>query len=179
MIFRYSTVIILGALTGAVSLGQAAGEYNEYKVKAAFLYNFPKFVEWPSQSFKGPSDPIVIAVLGRSPFHDTLAEALAGKTINGRPFQVREISEVPQASGCQILFVASSERRRVAQLLKDAGISGVLTIGESLNFAEEGGVVNFKIEDGNVRLQINLEAARRQQLHISAKLLHLAEIVGK
>jgi YfiR/HmsC-like len=173
---HYGSAIILGALMSVGSSGQVA---DEYKVKAAFLYNFPKFVEWPPHSFKGPADPIVIGVLGRNPFHDALSEALAGKTINGRPFQVREISDASQATGCQMLFVAASERKRITELLKGNAITGVLTIGETANFAEEGGVVNFKIEEGTVRLQINLEAARRQQLHISAKLLSLAEIVGK
>jgi hypothetical protein len=174
--FHYGSAIILGAL---MSVGSSAQVADEYKVKAAFLYNFPKFVEWPSQSFKGPSDPIVIGVLGRNPFHDALADALAAKTINGRPFQVREISDASQAAGCQMLFVAASERKHITELLKENAITGVLTIGETANFAQEGGVVNFKIEDGTVRLQINLQAARRQQLHISAKLLSLAEIVGK
>jgi len=162
-----------------MSVGSSGQVADEYKVKAAFLYNFPKFVEWPAHSFKGPADPIVIGVLGRNPFRDALAEALAGKTINGRPFQVRELSDASQAAGCQMIFVAASERKRITELLKEDAITGVLTIGETANFAEEGGVVNFKIEEGTVRLQINLEAARRQHLHISAKLLSLAEIVGK
>jgi hypothetical protein len=175
-VFRFLSATILGVL---MSVGSSAQVADEYKVKAAFLYNFPKFVEWPPHAFKGPADPIVIGVLGRNPFRDALTDALAGKTINGRPFQVREIAEASQAAGCQMLFVASSERRRIADLLKENNITGVLTIGETANFVEEGGVVNFLIEGGNVRLQINLEAARRQQLRISAKLLSLAEIVGK
>ena len=174
MTFRYGSAIIVGMLMSVGSFGQTA---DEYKVKAAFLFNFPKFVEWPAQSFKGPADPIVIGVLGRNPFHDALPDALAGKKINGRSFQVREISDISQAAGCQILFVASSERKRALDLL--SGITGVLTVGETAKFADEGGVINFKIEAGNVRLQINLEAARRQRLHISAKLLSLAEIVEK
>ena len=176
MIFRYSMAIILGALMSIGASGQAA---DEYKVKAAFLYNFPKFVEWPAQAFKSPADPIVIGVLGRNPFHEALSDALAGKNINGRRFEIREISEASQAAGCQMIFFAASERKRNAELLKEIGMMGILTIGETANFAEDGGVVNFKIEGGNVRLQINLDAARRQQLHISAKLLSLAEIVGK
>jgi hypothetical protein len=148
-------------------------------VKAAFLYNFAKFVDWPAQVFKSSTDPIVIGVLGKNPFGDALVAETAGKTLGGRAFEVREVSDARQVLACQILFVSSSERKRLAMLFSQIGGPGILTVGETDNFTAEGGVVNFKIEDGTIRLQINIEAARRQQLHISAKLLSLAEIVGK
>ena len=121
----------------------------------------------------------MIGVLGKNPFGDSLAAAVAGKTWGGRGFQVREISTAPQAAGCQIVFISSSERKRLGALLAGIGNAAVLTVGETDNFAAAGGIVNFKIEAGSVRLQINVEAARKQQLHISAKLLSLAEIVEK
>jgi hypothetical protein len=173
---RNSCAIVLGIL---LSTGARAQEANEYQVKAAFLYNFAKFVEWPSQAFKSPTDPIVIGVLGKNPFSDALAAAVAGKAWAGRAFQVREISTAQQAAGCQIVFISSSERKRLAALLADIGNAPVLTVGETENFTAAGGMVNFKIEAGSVRLQINVEAARKRELHISAKLLSLAEIVGK
>jgi hypothetical protein len=92
---------------------------------------------------------------------------------------VREIATAQQAAGCQIVFISSSERKRLAALLSGIGNAAVLTVGETDNFTAAGGIVNFKIEAGSVRLQINVEAARKQQLHISAKLLSLAEIVEK
>jgi YfiR/HmsC-like len=173
---RHSFAIALGILLAADAGAQAA---NEYRIKAAFLYNFAKFVEWPVQAFKNPSDPIVIGVLGKDPFGDALAEAVAGKTLGGRAFQVREIADAQQAAGCQIVFVSASERKRLGPLFTRIGNAAVLTVGETDNFAAEGGVINFKIDAGSVRLQINIEAARRQQLRISAKLLSLAEIVEK
>lgn len=176
MIIRYTCALVLGVL---LSSGAAAQEANEYQVKAAFLYNFAKFVEWPPEAFKGPSDPIVIAVVGKNPFGTLLAEEVAGKTLLGRPFQVREVTNAQQASGCQIVFVSSSERKRLEALFTLIGKSAVLTVGETDNFAAEGGIINFKIDAGNVRLQINVGAARRQQIRISAKLLSLAEIVEK
>jgi hypothetical protein len=148
-------------------------------VKAAFLYNFAKFVDWPPQAFKSSTDPIVIGVLGKNPFGDALVAVTAGKTLGNRAFQVREVLDPGQAAACQILFVSSSERKRLATLFSQIDGLGILTVGETDNFAAAGGVVNFKIEAGTVRLQINIEAARRQQLHISAKLLSLAEIAGK
>jgi YfiR/HmsC-like len=173
---RHTCAIVLGILLSADARAQQA---NEYQVKAAFLYNFAKFVEWPSQAFKNPSDSIVIGVLGTNPFGDALAAAVAGKTLGGRSFQVREISTAQQAAVCQIVFIGSSERKRLAALLLGMGNAAVLTVGETDNFAAAGGIVNFKIDGGNVRLQINIEAARKAQLRISAKLLSLAEIVEK
>jgi hypothetical protein len=169
-------MIALGLLIGARARAQVT---DEYKVKAAFLTNFAKFVEWPSQAFKSPADPIVIGVLGKNPFGDALIAAAAGKTCANRTFQIREVSDAQQAAAAHILFVSSSERKRLGALFSQIGNSAVLTVGETDNFMTEGGVVNFKIEGGSVRLQISLEAARKQQLQISAKLLSLAEIVGK
>lgn len=176
MRIQRSCAIALGILLSAGASAQAA---DEYRIKAAFLYNFAKFVEWPPRAFKSPWDPIVIGVLGKNPFGDALAEAVAGKTLGGRAFQVREVADAQQAAACQIVFVSSSERKRLGPLFTRVGTSAVLTVGESSNFAAAGGIINFIIDDGNVRLQINVEAARRQQLRISAKLLSLAEIVGK
>jgi hypothetical protein len=173
---RHSCAIALGILLSAGAHAHAA---DEYQVKAAFLYNFAKFVEWPPQAFKSPTDPIVIGVLGKNPFGDALAEAVSGKALGGRAFQVREIATAQQAAACQIVFVSSSERKRLGPLFTLLGNAAVLTVGETDNFAEEGGIINFKIDGGSVRFQINMEAARKQQLHISAKLLSLAEIVDK
>ncbi len=169
------------AITLAIllSAGARAQETNEYRVKAAFLYNFAKFVDWPPQAFKSPSEPIVIGVLGKNPFGAALADEVAGKTLGGRAFQVREVVNGQQASLCQIVFVSASERRRLGSLFTLIGNSAVLTVGETDNFNAEGGIINFKIEGGNVRFQINMEAARKQQIRISAKLLSLAEIVEK
>lgn len=177
-----SCAIALGILLSSGGARACAADENradEYRVKAAFLYNFAKFVEWPAQAFKTRSDPIVIGVLGKNPFGDALAEAVSGKTLSGRAFQVREVTDAQQAAGCQILFVSSSERKRLGPLFSRIGNAAVLTVGETDNFASEGGIINFKIDAGSVRLQINVEAARKQQLHISAKLLNLAEIVEK
>jgi hypothetical protein len=172
---RHSCTIALVLL----STGARGQVTDEYRVKAAFLYNFAKFVEWPPQAFKTPSDPIVIGVLGKDPFGGALVEAVAGKVVGSRAFQVREMADAQQAVRCNILFVSSSERKRLGALFSQIPSTGILTVGESDNFNAEGGIVNFKIEAGTVRLQINVEAARRQQLHLSAKLLSLAQIVGK
>lgn len=148
-------------------------------MKAAFLFNFAKFVEWPPQVFRTTADPIGICVLGQDPFGHALDEAVSGKTVYGRPFVIRRVSGDQAALGCQILFVCSSERKRVRAILGEIKTGGVLTVGETDTFAVEGGVINFKIEDGRVCLEVNVGAAEQAQLRISSKLLSLAEIVKR
>jgi len=159
--------------------GAHAQSVDEYRVKAAFLYNFAKFVEWPPEAFQNSSDPIAICTLGYSPYHRGLEEAVRGKTIGGRALVVRQVSDVEQASACQILFVNASERKRAAKILPELKATGVLTVGETEGFAAEGGVINFKTDDGQVRLEVNVAAAERARLRISSKLLNLAQIVRR
>ena len=154
-------------------------EIDEYQVKAAFLYNFAKFVEWPPQAFKSSSDPITICILGRNPFGTAIEEAVRGKAVEGRVFTVHPVSKVAEARGCQILFVSSSERKHLHSILGDLNISGVLTVGEGDGFTGEGGVIGFKLEGSRIRFEINAGAAERGSLRISSKLLSLAESVKK
>jgi hypothetical protein len=167
-------VLILEVLLAAVFHAQ---ELEEYQVKAAFLYNFVKFVEWPPQTFKNATDRIAICILGQDPFGGALDDAVKGKTFEGRTFVVPRISDVREASGCQILFVSASETKRARAVLVELKASGILTVGETEGFTTEGGVINFKLEEGRVRLRVNVEAAERAKLRISSKLLSLAQIV--
>lgn len=168
-------VIVLGALIAAPARGQSI---DEYQVKAA-LYNFAKFVEWPSQAFKKPSDPITICVLGQNPFGPMLEEAVRGKFVEERTLVVHQVSDIRLVSGCHIVFVSSSDRRLMRIILGELKAGGVLTVGEADGFTAEGGVVNFKLEGARVRFEINMNAAGQQKLHISSKLLSLAQVLKK
>jgi len=166
------------ALIAAVLLAASArAQVADYQVKAAFLYNFAKFVEWPPQVFKTARDPIAICVLGKNPVGNVLDEVVAGKAVEGRTFLVRQINEFNPGCNCQILFVSASERKRFHPMAASMKGAGILTVGEAQDFAAEGGVINFKLEAGRIRLEINLEAAEQSQLRISSKLLSLAQIV--
>jgi hypothetical protein len=176
MFLRLSLGIGVGLLVGAIAHGQTL---DEYQVKAAFLYNFAKFVEWPSRAFHGPSEPIAICVLGQDPFGGALQETVKGKEAAGRQLLVRNISDVRGPGSCQILFVSSSERKHFSSILAGAKRGGLLTVGEAAGFATAGGIINFKLEDGRVRFEINVEAAQQNELRISSKLLSLAESVKK
>ncbi|MGD1070960.1 MAG: YfiR family protein [Bryobacteraceae bacterium] len=147
---------------------------DEYQVKAAFLFNFAKFVEWPPGAFADPAEPLVICVLGEDPFGHALDDAVSGKKIDGRALAIRRISDARQAKGCRILFVSASERKRVLSILASAGEPGVLTVGESDSATAEGMIVNFIPDGGKVRFTINVTAAEREQLRFSSRLLSLA-----
>jgi hypothetical protein len=169
-----SRIAVAGILLAAGAHAQAL---DEYQVKAAFLYNFVKFVEWPPHAFKSPPDRIAICILGRDPFGGALDDAVNGKTFEGSTFVVPRISEVRQANGCQILFVSASERKRMLAIIAELKGVGALTVGEMEGFAAQGGMINFRLEDGRVRLEVNVEAVERANLRISSKLLSLAQIV--
>ena len=155
------------------------GQVDEYQVKAFFLYNFARYVQWPSQKFNAPADPIVICVLGQNPFGTDLEDAVRGKVVESRAVVVRHISDIYPQCHCHILFVSGPERKRFRSSLGAIKGSGILTVGETEGFANEDGVVNLKLEDGKVRFEINVRAAEEEQLRISSKLLNLARIVKK
>ena len=181
---RASSLPMLARLKFAIVLGAACilglpGQINEYQVKAFFLYNFARYVEWPAETFKAANDPIVICILGQNPFGGALEQAVAGKVLGTRSFAVRQISDTPPGSSCHILFVNSSERRRFRSMAGRLKGSAVLSVGETPGFTADGGVINFKLENGKVRFEIDVEAAGREHLRISSKLLSLAQIAKK
>jgi len=154
-----------------------AQSVSEYQVKAAFLYNFAKFVEWPPNLFNDPRDPFVLCVAGDDPFGNLLDGIVLGKTANGHPLAVRRLRREREARSCQILFVSSSERNRLRPVLKSLRGASVLTVGETDGFAQEGGMINLTLEDNRVHFEINVAAAERAGLKISSKLLSLARVV--
>ena len=144
-------------------------------MKGAYLLNFAKFVDWPEQVFKSPGDPIVLCIAGQNPFGPGLERAAKDTVVASRSVSVREVSDPQQASQCQILFVSSAERKRARTLLQALQTTSVLTVGEWDGFIASGGVINFKVEDEKVRIEINTASAERAKLRISAKLLSLAQ----
>lgn len=169
----------LAIVSGLPLATGAAQTVEEYQLKAAFLYNLAKFVEWPPEVYGSPMDPLVICILGENPFGEALEQAVHGKTVEGRRVAVRPVAEARQVKGCQILFVSSSERKRVRPILADIQTSGILTVGDTDGFPAEGGVVDLKLEGGRIRIEVNVEAALRERLRISSRLLSLAQIVKK
>jgi hypothetical protein len=168
------TVISLGGVPQ--SLGQSGG-ISEYDVKAIFLYNFAKFVEWPANAFPDAKAPITVCIFGDDPFGSTLDDIVRGKTINDRGLTIRRIRKPEDTRGCQILFVSNTEDRRLSAILASVSGSSVLVIGDSEDFADLGGGIQFFLEDTKVHFAINVDAIQRAHLSVSAKLLALAKIV--
>jgi len=151
---------------------------TEYQVKAAFLYNFAKFVEWPPASFAGPAGPLEICVLGQDPFGEELRSITQDKLVNGHRLEVRHVDDAQQARSCHILFVASSEKGQLKLILESLHGSSVLTVGDSKGFTEHGGMINFVLEDDRVKFDVNRKAAEEAGLKISSKLLSVAKAVS-
>ncbi len=168
-----AVLLLLGAPLMATASAQTP---TEYQVKAAFLYNFAKFIQWPSDA-QADEGAFVITILGRDPFGSALDDTLQGKTIDNRKISLRRVSRPEDVGSSRILFVGDSERDRLAQILKQIGTRAVLTVGEMNQFAERGGVIRFKMDQDRIRFEINVAAAERSRLRISSQLLKLAEIV--
>jgi hypothetical protein len=148
---------------------------SEYQVKAAFLYNFVKFVDWPATP-AAQEGPIELCVLGKDPFGGAIERVIEGKTVNGRPLAVRRMAEIAGARSCHVLFVSASEAGHVGEIAKAVHGWSVLTVSEIDRFSERGGIITFLMEGQRVRFRINPKVAASAGLKISSKLLQLAVV---
>jgi hypothetical protein len=177
----FAAVLLLSAAT-FFGLGQAVsadkpGTLSEQQVKAAFLFNFIKFVDWPQGAFLQKSSPILIGVIGDDPLARELEQSLRNKSINGRELVLRQIGWPSDVKGYHILLLCASEAKATPAVLASVKESPTLTIGEIDRFGEQGGIINFYIEEKKVRFEINLDAAEKARLKISSQLLSLARII--
>jgi hypothetical protein len=150
---------------------------GEYQVKAAFLYNFAKFVEWPPSSFPDASAPLRICVLGRDPFGQELRNITNEKTVNGRKLEVAHVADLQAARSCHVLFIASSGETPVKQIVEGLRGASVLTVGDSKGFTDQGGMINLVLENDRVQFEVSRKAAEEAGLKISSKLLSVAKVV--
>jgi len=177
-------ILVLGMTLNWASPADAqagdASDSSEYLIKAGFIYNFAKFVEWPSTSFPQSDSPIVIGVLGTDPFGNVLDHIVADKKIGSRGFVVRRYKwgkDLKDLRDCQILFISASEKVHTDEVVEFVKWLPILTIGETPGFAERGGVIRFTLEDNRVRFEVNVDAAHKANLNISSRLLTLAKII--
>jgi hypothetical protein len=150
---------------------------QEYQVKAIYLYNFSKFVQWPAAA--QTNDTFSICVMGHDPFGAALDSALAGEKIEQKPMAARRITDVQDAARCQILFIAASESAHVKQILAAVAKNGVLTVSDVADFSANGGMIQFVIQENKVRFEVNLTAADKAGLILSSQLLKVASAVIK
>lgn len=175
--FRASLItFILAMLIGGPGVSAESVQFKEYLIKAAFLYNFIKFVDWPSESFKDDAAPINLCVLGDDPFGEAL-DTIRDKRVKGRRLVIKRVRRVSQIEGAHLLFISTSEKGRVKQILKSLTDAPVLTISEMEGFGQKGGIINFITVDNKIQFEINSEKAQHHKLKISSQLLKLARIV--
>jgi YfiR/HmsC-like len=176
------TGIILAVLVCAhivaAPIARAQDALSEYQVKAAYLFNFLKFVEWPDDSFADSLAPIVIGVVGEDPFGSALPQVTIGKTVQGRDLVIHKYHSGEDLRGAHILFISPSEKKRLPMILSSLRGSSVLTVADTEGFLDAGGMIQFLNENDRVRFAISVEATSRAKLKMSSKLLSLAKVVG-
>jgi uncharacterized protein DUF4154 len=176
--FRF--LLIFSLLAAQISAPPVAADQaiaGEYELKAAMLYNLMKFVDWPPSDYPNSQAPQLLCVLGADPFGHSLASLASKASPNDRPVQIRHVQDDGGMLACQVLYISSSERKRLAQILSNLKTADVLTVGEMSQFAARGGMVQFALEGKRVRFEINLDAASQSRLKISSHLLALAHVL--
>lgn len=153
--------------------------FSERDVKAAFLFNFVQFAEWPPGAFSDPQSPIVIGVLGEDPFGRVLDDAVRGEVVRNRQLVVERFNRVEEIKTCHILFISPSEAEKYEQIFARLQGRSILTVGDTEGFTTRGGMIRFLTEQNRIRLRVNVGAARAAGLTISSRLLRAADIVGR
>ena len=178
---RWSLVLVLllggglGVAWKAGAQSQSPPEYQEYQVKAAFLYNFAKFVEWPAESFKDAQAPLIIGIIGKDPFGETFNK-LRDHHIEGRKLVIKRFAKAEDLEKCHILFISAAEKEHLSMILKITRDWPVLTVGDTKGLVQSGVIINFLIIENKIRFEINTDAAQRAGLKIRSQLLKLAKI---
>jgi len=165
---------LLGILGAAVAV---ADGYTESEIKAAFLYKFTGFVEWPDSSFPDKDTPFRIGVLGEDPFGKILDDTVRGKKAKNRDILIKRSGDANDLKECHIVFISSSEERRLRTILDEFKKSSALTVGDTEDFAKDGGIINLVAVDNRIGLEVNVDAAKDAKFRISSRLLKLAKIV--
>lgn len=169
------TIVLL--LAQASSLSASAQTVSEYQVKAAYVYHFAKFVQWPERNFATAASPILLCVLKDTSFETELKTIANGKNIAGHPVSVIAVQTAEESRSCHELFINSSHSRQNRTILEALRGSSVLTVGETDGFVEAGGIINFVLRDDHIQFDVNHKAADAAGLHISARLLSVAKTV--
>lgn len=154
-----------------------SGNKIEYKLKAVYIYNFLQFIEWPSSAFNDQNSPIVIGILGEDPFGEVIDETVKSEKIGDRPIKVKRYKFISDIDTCQVLFVCASEDKNVKNILYNLKGLPILTISDINDFAENGGNINFYVDENKLRFKINVKTLQDAKLKVSSKLLRLAKVI--
>jgi hypothetical protein len=149
---------------------------TEYQIKAGFFFNFTRFVEWPENAFATPTSPIVACVVGDTAMTDLLADVVVGKVVNGRAVSINRLRPTDDLRRCQLVFISAAAERQTAEILASVRKTNTLTVGESAGFPGAGGMINFSLENNNVKLEMNLDATTRAGLKVNSKLIAVSRL---
>lgn len=174
---RLTSVALLLIACAPAGYAQVPATASERTVKAAFVYKFLSYVEWPADAFGAPGAPLVIGVVGADEFAVELTDLVRGRTVNDHPIEVRRVRPSDPLTGLNVLFIGAAEQARLAALARAAATRGVLTISEGEGGLDRGSVINFVLIDGRVRFEVSLEAAERAGIRLSSRLLAVAHFV--
>jgi hypothetical protein len=174
-----TAVIVILALLHIPILQAQQPKVTEYQVKATYLYNFGRFVQWPPNVAATQDNSFAVCVLGQDPFGPTLDSTLAGETLDGKPVVVRRISRAQDVGDCRIMFISSTEENHLKQILAALERALVLTVSDMPDFSRRGGMIQFVLEGSRVRFEINLASTEAARLIVSAELLKVAATVRK
>jgi YfiR/HmsC-like len=170
-------VLPLACVTGAAGAVAVGPQSPEYLIKAAYLYRFAMFTEWPADSFATPDSPIVLGIVNSDPFGSAIDQTVQGKRISKRRIVVERLNWNQDPRHCHILFVSSPDMTRINELRSRVDGLSILVVGDNVDAGRRGGTINFTVMDNKVGFEINVDAAKRARLEISARLLNLARIV--
>jgi hypothetical protein len=169
-----TSMLLVSLLPDAQSSAQVA---TEYQVKAAYVYNFTKFIEWPRDDAAQGNSPLRLCVLDDKQFELTLRDVVNGKSVGPHPVTVMQVHAAGQARNCSILFISSSHSKEAARVVEELKDTSVVTVGEMEGFMEAGGMINFVLDNDRVHFQVNERAAEHAGLHVSSRLLNVAKQV--
>lgn len=173
-----SLLVAIASLAITPSAPAQTKAVGENELKAAFVAKFPLFVSWPEKSFETPTSPIVVGLLGRNTFGPYLEAALKDKVAGGHPVTVKICETVEEATACQIVFIAESDKATVETILKGLAKHTVLTVSDEPNFAERGGMLGLAETDRKIRLEANVEAIQHSDLRVDPQLLRISKVVA-
>ena len=169
--------ILSAALSTPPAVISAETSLTEYQVKALFLLNFTKYIDWPEAAFSGTNSPVTIGLYGGGKLLEIVKQTAVDRTVNGRQIVVQSMEKGSPPGKCQVLFISDSEKKLTDEILEKMKGLPILTVGETDQFLDQGGVINFVKKEAKIRLEINLDAARQANLQISSKLLNVADLV--
>lgn len=172
-----ATLGVLALLATAIPASGQEASLSENQIKAAFLINIPKYVDWPSEAFAQTNSPIVLGVLGTSEVGDELKKMIASKTINGRAVSIKQLEVKDDLSVCHELFVSAGQQSQMPEIVRKLEGKCILTVGESSDFLEQGGMINLMRDGSKIALEVNLTAANQARLKISSRFLSVARLV--